>query len=205
MQGQIAMPHKALCASRRFTFGWLIAGCAAAFILGVLIGPAVTKYFKPAISSMPRSVVRASIGLEPGHWLDGWRWGPPFGLDHPTRTAMAISRDGLFVIYSAVKANPGPQDKPLLYLRRFDRREAKPISGTEGAECPFLSPDDRWVGFWAEGKLSKVSVEGGVPLPLCDLAMPFGASWASDKGSYLRTLQTLASSGFRLKAEVQNH
>jgi len=40
--------------------------------------------------------------------------------------------------------------------------EAKPIAGTEGGIDPFLSPDDRWVGFWAEGKLMKVSVDGGV-------------------------------------------
>ncbi|HSE45978.1 MAG TPA: hypothetical protein VLA89_11695, partial [Gemmatimonadales bacterium] len=42
---------------------------------------------------------------------------------------------------------------------------------------PFFSPDARWIGFWADGKLTKIPVEGGVPTPLCDLAVPFGASW----------------------------
>ena len=81
---------------------------------------------------------------------------------------MAISSDGRFVVYSAIEENPGPQAKPRLYLRRLDRSEAEPIAGTEGGDNPFLSPDNRWVGFSADGKLKKVPVEGGVPSTLCD-------------------------------------
>ncbi len=84
-------------------------------------------------------------------------------MERPSRTAMAISSDGRFVVYSAIEENPGPQAKPQLYLRRMDQSEAKPIAGTEGGINPFLSPDNRWVGFWADGKLKKVPVEGGVP------------------------------------------
>ncbi|PYV37408.1 MAG: hypothetical protein DMG06_28160, partial [Acidobacteria bacterium] len=54
------------------------------------------------------------------------------------------------------------------------------IKGTEGGSSPFLSPDDRWVGFWMDGKLMKVSVEGGVPLALCNTDALFGASWGTD-------------------------
>jgi serine/threonine-protein kinase len=93
---------------------------------------------------------------------------------------MAMSSDGHFVVYSAVRQNPGPQTKPHLYLRRTDQLEARPISGTEGGISPFLSPDDRWVGFWADGKLMKVPLDGGVPVTLCDAEMPFGASWGKD-------------------------
>lgn len=98
---------------------------------------------------------------------------------------MAISGDGRFIVYSAVKEDPGPQDEPRLYLRRIDQLTAQPIPGTEGGVSPFLSPDDRWVGFWTGGlsgkvSLMKVSVEGGVPVSLCDTAAPFGASWGPD-------------------------
>jgi serine/threonine-protein kinase len=59
--------------------------------------------------------------------------------------------------------------------------EAKPIAGTEGGFSPFLSPDDRWVGFWADGKLKKVAVDGGVPLALFDVPyFSFGSSWGAD-------------------------
>jgi serine/threonine-protein kinase len=36
------------------------------------------------------------------------------------------------------------------------------------------------VGFWADGKLKKVLVEGGVPSPLCDAAFLYGANWGPD-------------------------
>ncbi len=58
--------------------------------------------------------------------------------------------------------------------------EAKAIAGTEGGISPFLSPDDRLVGFWADGKLMKVPVEGGVPANLCDVPTPLGAGWGPD-------------------------
>jgi len=90
---------------------------------------------------------------------------------------MAISADGRFLIYSAIEENPSPQAKPHLYLRRMDHEKAEPIAGTEGGINPFLSPDNRWVGFWADGKLKKVLIEGGVPATLCDSPGCFGASW----------------------------
>ena len=93
---------------------------------------------------------------------------------------MALSSNGRFIIYSAVKENPDSQDKPRLYLRKLDQLEATPVAGTEGGSGPFLSPDDRWVGFWADGKLMRVPVEGGVPAVLCEVPLPFGFSWGAD-------------------------
>jgi WD40 repeat protein len=61
-------------------------------------------------------------------------------------------------------------------MRRIDELEANPIPGTEGGIAPFLSPDDRWLGFWAGGRLKKVPVEGGIAQDLCE-ADRYGASW----------------------------
>ena len=66
-----------------------------------------------------------------------------------------------------------------LYLRAMDSLEAKPIPGTEGAVSPFFSPDGQWLGFFAGGKLKKVSVSGGAAVTLGDAAVPRGASWGS--------------------------
>jgi serine/threonine-protein kinase len=93
---------------------------------------------------------------------------------------MAVSGDGKFIVYSAIEENPDPQAKPQLYLRRMDRSAAKPIAGTEGGTSPFLSPDSRWVGFWADRKLKKVLIEGGVPSTLCDASALYGANWGRD-------------------------
>ncbi len=91
--------------------------------------------FGPSASPLSQFVLRTTVKVEPGQRLAGQ---PKSG--RPTRTAMAISCNGSFVVYGAVKENFGAQDKPCLYLRRFDEMEAKPISGTQGGIGPFLSP-----------------------------------------------------------------
>ena len=84
---------------------------------------------------------------------------------------VALSPDGTRLIYVANEQ---------LFLRPMDRLEATPIPGTEGAHFPFFSPDGLWVGFFADGKLKKVSVSGGAPLTLCDAPDSRGGSWVSD-------------------------
>jgi serine/threonine-protein kinase len=178
---------------RRYSFGWLTAGAAIILLAGLLIGLAVRKPTQPP----PFFVVRAMIKLGSGQWVDGMR--RELELQRPSRTGVALSNEGRFIVYSAVKENPGPEDKPRLYLRRTDQAEAKPIAGTEGGINPFLSPDDRWVGFWAGGKLMKVSIDGGVPVPLCVVVWPFGANWASDNSIVFSPDENMGL--FRVSAE----
>jgi eukaryotic-like serine/threonine-protein kinase len=89
---------------------------------------------------------------------------------------VALSSDGRRLAYTANQR---------LYLRTMDQLEATPIRGTEGApgaagRGPFFSPDDRWIGFWQDGRLKKVSITGGAPLVLCAAENPWGANWTSD-------------------------
>jgi eukaryotic-like serine/threonine-protein kinase len=101
----------------------------------------------------------------------------------PTRTEFALSPDGRHLAFSAVPA--GTTSPPQLYLRSLDRAEADPIKGTEGAEEPCFSPDGRWVAFWANGKLYKISVGGGLPQELAaSPTLPKGISWGDDGKIY---------------------
>ena len=89
---------------------------------------------------------------------------------------VALSRDGAHLAHAATRAGTAQ-----LYLRSMDQLEAKPIPGTEDVTHPFFSPDGQWLGFFAGGKLKKVSVSGGAPVILCDVYSPaVTASWASD-------------------------
>lgn len=66
-----------------------------------------------------------------------------------------------------------------------------PLVGTDNADNPFLSPDGRWVGFFADGKLKKVSVLGGNPVALCDAPGPFSSgTWAPDGSIIFAPSQT---------------
>jgi eukaryotic-like serine/threonine-protein kinase len=118
----------------------------------------------------PRSqgpaVTRTTLMLMPNQELDtGDAAGP-----------LALSPDGRHVAY--VAAGGG---RSQLYHRRLDTFESRAIVGTEGARYPFFSPDGEWVGFFANGKLQRVSMQGGAPLAVC--ATPTvgrGATWADD-------------------------
>jgi serine/threonine-protein kinase len=90
---------------------------------------------------------------------------------------VAISPDG----HSLVMVISGKDGKAGLYVRRMDSLELVPLAGTEESSQPFISPDGKWVGFSAVGKLKKVPLDGGATVTLCDVsggAAP--ATWGSD-------------------------
>jgi serine/threonine-protein kinase len=67
-----------------------------------------------------------------------------------------------------------------LYVRSLDQLQATALSGTDGAETPFFSPDSQWLGFFASGKLKKIAVQGGAAVTLCDASSGRGGTWAED-------------------------
>jgi hypothetical protein len=69
----------------------------------------------------------------------------------------ALSPDGRTLVFVANLAGADP----VIWLRSIGQVTARPLPGTESAQLPFWSPDSRWVGFFAEGKLKKIPVAGG--------------------------------------------
>ena len=53
-----------------------------------------------------------------------------------------------------------------LWLRSLATTTAQPLAGTEGARCPFWSPDSRAIGFFAGGALKRLDLGGGAPQTL---------------------------------------
>jgi Tol biopolymer transport system component len=88
----------------------------------------------------------------------------------------ALSPDGM----SFAIAEVGDAKRPRLAVRRLDQKDARTLAGTEDAGEPFFSPDSKWVAFVRHGKIWKVSLEGGSPAPVCDVANARGASWGPD-------------------------
>jgi serine/threonine protein kinase/Tol biopolymer transport system component len=141
---------------------WPVAAVAGALVVGVALGGVTIWNLRP---SPPKPVTRFTIALPPGQRLAG--------LSQP---ALALSPDGSKLAYVAMTQGGGA---PQIYLREMDSEETRAVSGTEGAREPFFSPDGRWLGFFTEGKLKKVSVSGGAAVTLGDAANPLGASWGS--------------------------
>lgn len=114
-----------------------------------------------------RAVSRLTVDLPPEQGL--WRNDP----------SVALFPEGKRLVYVGAELNVGSGNQRKLYLRSRDQLEARPIPGTEGAMSAFFSPDGEWVGFYTGKKLSKVRLDGGLPVTLCDAPEPWGASWGT--------------------------
>jgi serine/threonine-protein kinase len=97
------------------------------------------------------------------------------GLRLEERCALAVSPDGAKLVYVAEQG-----ERTRLYLRSMDRLDPVAIPGTEGATDSFFSPDGQWLGFFADGKLKKVSLGGGAAVTLCAAPSGRGGSWGPD-------------------------
>jgi Tol biopolymer transport system component len=85
----------------------------------------------------------------------------------------AVSPDGRSIVLTA----RGEDGKVQLWIRSLDGLKAKPLTGTVGAAFPFWSPDSRFIAFFADGKLWKMDISGGSPIPLADAPVARGGSW----------------------------
>jgi eukaryotic-like serine/threonine-protein kinase len=99
----------------------------------------------------------------------------PEGLGSEALPHIALSPDGSHLVYVATH-----QGNTMLYSRSLESFDSAPIFGTEGAESPFFSPDGQTVGFFADGKMKKVSVTGGAPTVIAIAGAVRGGSWGSD-------------------------
>ena len=101
-----------------------------------------------------------------------------FTIDQPEHTVVfdtpEISPDGRRIVFAAAD-----RDSTLhLWVRPIDSLTATKLAGTDGATYPFWSPDSRFVGFFASGKLKKLDLAGGLPQTLADAPTPRGGTWS---------------------------
>jgi serine/threonine protein kinase/Tol biopolymer transport system component len=111
-----------------------------------------------------------------------------FRTSLPTRPPMVFAPDGRSLIIQAARAG-----RPQLFIRPLDRPDARPIPGTEDAHGPFVSPDGKWIGFWAANELRKVPIEGGTPTVICSMRSPlgpYGVAWSADNMILFGDFQT---------------
>jgi serine/threonine-protein kinase len=142
---------------------------AAAAVIGIAFGVIAAVGWWRATQPAPlRQVVQLSANLPPGATVSRFL-GSQLSLS-PDGTRIAV------ILHDAA-------GKSRLATRRLDESEFAPLAGAEGASKTFFSPDGRWIGFLADGKLKKISVQGGSPVTLCDAPAYLasnGGSWGDD-------------------------
>ena len=109
-----------------------------------------------------------------------------FTVDAPGRSIFvdvfggtAVSPDGRFLVFSA---RDNGAKSAVLWLRPIDSLGAHPLSGTEGGQFPFWSPDSQSLAFFADDKLKRMTITGGAPVTLCEVKVPApaGGAWNQD-------------------------
>lgn len=136
----------------RGTAGWIAAG-----VFGAVLAVMLLVHFREAPPTS--QILYASITVP----------------ESDTVPNIAISPDGRNLVM-AVESGGVRQ----LWLRAMNSPEAHPLPFTEGALYPFWSPDSRFIGFFAMGKLKKIAAGGGPPQSLCGAPAARGGSWSRD-------------------------
>jgi serine/threonine protein kinase/Tol biopolymer transport system component len=91
--------------------------------------------------------------------------------------ATSLSPDGTVMAFVGQKAGGGVAQ---LYVRPLTQPQATPLTGTDGVQSPFFSPDGQWIAFFAGGHLKKIPVTGGLAVTLADAPNPRGGAWGDD-------------------------
>jgi eukaryotic-like serine/threonine-protein kinase len=172
IQEALTAPNVSPTATVTARRGWRLAVVLGLAGVAVAIVAALAVWsLKPAPPPASRPVARFTITLPPGQHLAGQQLAGFYG-----GPALALSPDASHLAYVASEGG----SNQVLYLRAMDGLDARPVPGTEGAVEPFFSPDGQELGFFAGGKLKKVSIRGGGAVTLGDGAdFAFGASWGS--------------------------
>jgi Tol biopolymer transport system component len=88
--------------------------------------------------------------------------------------AISISPDGSMVTYRIL----GTDHR--LWIRSTGAEDAHALPGTEGGQFPFWSPDGRWIAFFADEKLKKISLAGTPAVTVCNAPSGRSGSWNED-------------------------
>ncbi|MEO5800214.1 MAG: protein kinase, partial [Gemmatimonadales bacterium] len=98
---------------------------------------------------------------------------------------IAITHDGSRLAYVGLK-----DGKNRIFVRALEQPDAKALEGTEGGDGPFFSPDGEWIGFFAGGKLLKLTVNGAGLQALADAPFHRGGAWGDDGFVYFAPTNT---------------
>jgi len=159
---------------RRAPLAWVLA-------LSVAIAIAASLWMLQRATHEPRTRrTEFTWSLPPGMVLD---------------SAPVVSPDGEHIAFTGVDGT-----MTRLLVRDLGSLDAAAIPGTEGAEQPFWSPDSRSLGYFARGKLMKIALSNGVPIPLGDAPNPKGGAWSS-RGTILFQPDAVESGLARVSAD----
>ena len=89
-------------------------------------------------------------------------------------THLALSPDGSMLAYVSPEEETG---EGVIFVQRIGSTAVIRLEGTQTASHPFWSPDAKYIGFFANGKLKKIAVSGGAPEVITKAESGRGGTW----------------------------
>ena len=89
---------------------------------------------------------------------------------------LVFSPDGASIAFAAT----GEDGKTGLWIRSMNSLDARALPGTDSAIFPFWSPDSRSLGFFAEGQLKTIDLNGDSVQVVCAVQIGRGGAWGPD-------------------------
>ncbi|MGA9967114.1 MAG: protein kinase [Terriglobales bacterium] len=150
-----AMPQASRHLRERFaSVAALLLGIIVAATAGFFIGrPKETPHVIRTVINPPEKTTLNLVGDSAG---------PP-----------VLSPDSASLAFTAT----GTDGKIALWIRPMNLLEARMLPGTENAIFPFWSPDSRSLGFFADGKLKTIDLNGGSAQVVADAPFGRGGAW----------------------------
>jgi Tol biopolymer transport system component/predicted Ser/Thr protein kinase len=169
-------------------------GRTLVLLLGALAAGAAAMWFitwmsQPAVSPAHAGAVRFTVPPPPGTAFGG-------ALSFLEATTLEFSPDGTRLAFIATARGERPQ----IWLRPVADEAPVRVTGTEGAVSMFWSPDGRALGFFADGQLKRVDVEGGAPVKISDVPANVGLSGSWGAGGDILFTSVQGQAIYRVSA-----
>ena len=140
---------------------WALAALFGVAAVGAIVLRPAAQTVRPTQSSSRRFV----LDLPPGAQMPKGDYASPVALSPDGRTVVVLAEED---------GNEGAE----LYRRSLGRLDWGALPGTRGAWQPFFSADGQQVGFFAQGQLKRVALDGTPPVAVTDVGRnPRGATW----------------------------
>lgn len=127
----------------------------------------------------------ATVAAIAGIWAP-WRTPEPsrvvrFEVPPPPKNSfdngLQLSPDGKYLMFTTPTVGP---DKGI-FVRALDTLESRKVALWSQNPVPFWSADSRFIAYQQDGKLKKVDIAGGPPIPLSDAPASFGGgAWNAE-------------------------
>ena len=136
---------------------WSVSGLLLVAVIVLLFIPLSTKYASQEI----KAAILPALGVR---------------IDNTVGSNLTISPLGQYVSFIGVDSSGTSK----LWLRPINSTMARPLTNATNEAYPFWSPDDKFIAYFDNHKLMKISLSEGASLPICDAVAGRGGTWNRD-------------------------